>query len=421
MPPGSDRFTWRDDLDEARAEDLAVTRSLSLVERADRQRPPVPPLTTKGTEVHRGRVPHEPRTGKPKSARRLRMPEFIEQKREIFRISLMVNRKRREMQDLDEQVDVERADFQATERYISDTANEYKMRSVRCERELATARIKSEGATRVRMEKQKELKLLTQSVAAIRSEIIRNEDTLECFRRYGGFLTMLGVKDALGAVDGEYLLTEFDEMERANLFLIEQYDEVRGLVDLKLGQLANSLQQTDHDLDSLAIRQREVPVVGDSAEQLTEADARRAEGLDAELVRVTRLIRATYVSCFGNAGDVSTMAMLEQIENALEQMYRRVACVSPAFVHKKQKKKDEMRLEARRIETQARKNAEMKTKMEQALERSRMPVAKRTGRPMVRRMLPIVGHRIDEEKTRADLVERQRIETLLFEDTDSKD
>jgi hypothetical protein len=80
-----------------------------------------------------------------------------------------------------------------------------------------------------------------------------------------------------------------------------------------------------------------------------------------------------------------------------------------------------MRLEARRIETQARKTAEMKTKMEQALERSKMPVAKRTGRPIVRRALPIVGHRIDEEKTRVDLLERQRIETLLFEDTDSKD
>jgi hypothetical protein len=92
--------------------------------------------------------------------------------------------------------------------------------------------------------------------------------------------------------------------------------------------------------------------------------------------------------------------------------------VKPQFAEAKQKKKDEARFEQQRAAMAEKKAAEQKLKYDQAVERAQKPIKKRTGRPPVRRMLPITIQRTDPEKLSAEQFERERIEKLLYGEED---
>jgi hypothetical protein len=344
------------------------------------------------------------------------MPEFIAHKRDVFLIALMCGRKNKEITDLANETKTQEQNFLDTEAAISEMSTQYKMATAHLEANLARARKATEGAARARMDIQKQYKLMVQSSAAIRSDIVKNEDNLERYRLYDDFLTVVAHDKPDGfRNDPKNLIQELEDMEDDNLFIIGQYEQLRVAAEKRLDKVSSQIVSTDAHIKVAAERAASVPdFSSSSSHRLSESDTRAAEKLDAEIREIRDLITQTYIRCFGKAGNLSSIMMLEQIENALERLYQKMKVVNPVFAGKKQKKKDEERMERRRLDALEQKAAEQKLKVEQALARATKPRKLMTGRPMMNRMLPIVCTRPNEEKLRADLMERERLEALLY-------
>jgi hypothetical protein len=189
-----------------------------------------------------------------------------------------------------------------------------------------------------------------------------------------------------------------------------QYLEAQ--TDKAVGKIGQTLERTERgivEVERLRSDFREVAEIGD------EVDPRICEALDREVRRLTELIATSHARCFGVWGSLPPLLMLKRIENALEELYKRLRMVRPAFAEAKQRKKDEQRLERQKEEIAEKKAADQRLKYDQALERAQMPIKRRTGRPPVRRMLPIRVKAEDPEKCLAEQIERERIEKLLFD------
>jgi hypothetical protein len=417
LPAGAKQFHFREIEDARRQEILASTRAMTLVQRTGLEQQPLPPLVSKGTIRHRRAVGMPPPPETPHTTRRMRMPEYIAQKQEVFLIELMIQRKRQEMASLDAERQAEEAAFLTAERVITDTSNEYKMASAQTEAAVARARKASEAATSRRMELQKQHKMLLQSVAIARSDISKNEDALERYRQYRDFLVNMTPegRDPDEFYDGpERLIQQLDELERSNVFLVDEFESLSDCHEKRVENVETAIGRVDEAVADVQERAQGVAEVHELSEAISEDDVRASEQTNRELMYLTEIIARTHTNCFRVTGNLPALLMLTRIENALEDLYRKMKAIRPVFVEAKQRQKDEERMERQKEEASEKKAADQRLKYEQALERAQMPIKKRTGRPPLKRMLPITAKAVDPEKSLADQIERERIEALLY-------
>lgn len=421
MPPGSEKFDYREKQAQEARSKWNSYKKMSLVQRTDLVKPTVPPLVTTATMKV-----HEPTRTKQnmksprevpqfKTERHQRMTEFIEQKREIFLIQLMIDRKNKERNKLSNDIITEEKNLQDTEIQIEQTANQYKMQSAQIEANLARARIAAEAATKKRMELQKELKRATNAVGVSKSEILKNEDTLEAYRRYDKFMRMVAPEPFK---DPKELIDYFAQMENENLFLLQQCQNIENDIMSKVDEASGRINETQKDIDVVEKKLEKVPEIPVLEETLVTGSS-ETEMLDNELVFITEMVSKTYTACFGKGANVTAISQLEKIEMALEHLYDEIATVKPSFVAEKQSIKDKERRENEKREANEAKVAELKRKMEAALARSNKPVKKRTGRPPVCRMLPNSTNKKNVEKVQAQMLEQQRLDHLLFDPDES--
>jgi hypothetical protein len=291
------------------------------------------------------------------------------------------------------------------------------MATAQTEAALARARKASEAAMKKRMELQKDYKYSLHASSVVRAEIARNENTIYAYRRYAEFLKIVtpdGYETKDFFDDPKKLMEELDAMEQDNCFLMEAYEDLLSDDAKRTSQMENKVRTTETEIRDVQTKWDMVPVVTESREVLMNGSVMEQEALEAELRLLADRIMETYVNCFGKTANLTSILMLEKIENALEDLYVRIQYVKPSFVEDKQKIKDEQRIEKHRLELLEKKEAGQRLKMEQALARAKMPIKKRTGRPPIARYLPIMFHRKDPEVCEAEALERERIEKLLY-------
>jgi hypothetical protein len=196
--------------------------------------------------------------------------------------------------------------------------------------------------------------------------------------------------------------------------MVEQYETRARLQDAGIEECTENLAVTEEGIRAMEERGKFVPVVQAIEYRLREGNVKRAAGIEAELLHLNELITRTHVKCFGPAQNFTSLKMLERIEIALEELHMKIPEVSPAYFHMRQKKHDEMRLEQHRLDAQLRKELDQKQKYDQAVERAQMPIKRRTGRPKMKRMLPVKLHRIDPDQALAERREQERTDNLLY-------
>ena len=106
--------------------------------------------------------------------------------------------------------------------------------------------------------------------------------------------------------------------------------------------------------------------------------------------------------------------MLAQLENTLEDMYRRVNFIEPSFVTKKMQQMNKAKREKSRkmaMEAQVRALAEKK---EQALLRAQREVKRNNGRPVIMRTVPKQKDKRDDLKAKKLLQKQLEQEIMLF-------
>ncbi|OHT15969.1 hypothetical protein TRFO_42172 [Tritrichomonas foetus] len=347
----------------------------------------------------------------------MRMTEFVQEKREVFLIQLIIDRKNKEIARLNNQAKSEENDLQDREMKIAETSNEYKMTSAQIEAALARARKSSEAATKKRVELQKELKCESQTVALIQSEILKNQDTLEAYRQYDEFLHSIipNGKDFDSHFQSpETLLKYFDDIEQENLFLLDQFQNRTEEIEKDMTKYDKDMNQYDATYSVLKERVDSLPVVPEEQTELMEGNVHESEFIDNELQRLSNLIYSTFVKCFGTGSSLSAITMLEILEQGMEDLYDRIQYVKPSFRNEKMSIIDKQRhLQELRDEAE-RKEAQQQEKMLKAIERAKKPIPKKNGKPIRGRMLPNMFIKKDEEAERQRMLERKRIEDLLY-------
>ena len=427
MPEGSDRFGYREDENAKQREELAKIHQMSLIQRTDRMQPSIPALANQTAR------PHEPKTAKsnqsapreikpvppesPNVVKSMRMTDFVQEKREIFLIQLIIDRKNKEVQRLNNQIKSEEDQLQDTEMKIVEASNEYKMTSAQIEAMLARARNSSETATKKRVELQKELRCQQQTVSLIRSDIMKNEDLLENYKQCKEFLD--SVKPSYANFDDYFkgpdvLLKHFDDMEQENLFLLDQYQNRQDEIQKDQKKFDKDLIESEELLTKVSKKVETLPQAEVEDLQLCPGNVQMSEQIDSETAKLTELIKKTFLHCFGKPSTDTAISMLELIEKAMDDLYAKVQNVKPSFRNEKMTIKDKQRhLQELRDEAD-RKQAQQYEKMMKAYEKAKQPIIKKTGRRVYRRMLPNMFIKKDEEAERRKAEERQRIDNLLY-------
>jgi hypothetical protein len=343
------------------------------------------------------------------------MTGLVLQKREMFHLQLLIQRKRQEIANLDSERCAAEADFFNSQRELDETANQFSTASAQAEAAVARARRAAEIATKKRMYLQKQMWIATQANAAVRADIAKQQDQLDRYREYRDFILRLtpdGHTMEEFYSDPLLLVAELDRLHEATLFLMNQVKRFAAIRDENIKRTADAIDATEQELAAIP----EVEEVEECTEVLSDGNLRASDHADQELRRITALVARAHRGCFRGTSNLSAFAMLDQIETGLEQLHNRIRCIKWAFVQAKQRRKDEERLERQKKETTERKAADVKLKSDQALERAQMPIKRRTGKPTIRRMLPIKINRQDPDVFMAEQMERERLEKLLYGD-----
>lgn len=347
---------------------------------------------------------------------RQQMSEFVDQKREIFHVQLLIDRKNKEIHRIQNMRKTEKKNIVEEYAKIAETSNQYKMTTNQYEAELTRGKKAMDNAIRRRTELQKELKKKSAFVAVLESEISRNEETLYSYRTYSDFMKKLTPPDRKMLDyfnEPEVLLEELEKVEDENLFLIRHCQELTYAQDAGLKAVQGEIDQTEAESTDVQEAMSKLKQVDEITLGNTGAVARECDDLDAQRRRLANMVTKTYKHCFGESADVNTLTRLERLENELEKMYRQSATIDPAFIAAKQAEKDKVRRDIQRKEKAEQHEREQKRRLDQVIARARMPIKRRTGRPLFERKLPIkvARNQVDRKKK---LEEELILEQFLY-------
>ncbi|KAJ3081675.1 Cilia- and flagella-associated protein 100, partial [Quaeritorhiza haematococci] len=191
----------------------------------------------------------------------------------------------------------------------------------------------------------------------------------------------------------QQLLDIFAELEENNLALIqncqeteETLEELRqkiGETEARMeGETASLKQQIDFLNAAVAKEVEKAQVLEERAKIFsgiagTELQERLLEELNHK-------VKEVYRRCIGdNEANLSTLQMLTNIENRLEQLFETIEMMPQDKVEQAEKVKDKERRQRLREEKMETQRILQEERVQRALERARAPVKKKTGKPVV--------------------------------------
>jgi len=399
-------------------EERQSMKSLSLVDRTGLLKPRVPSslyrtLPNTRSPLYSAKSNSSFIRRKKESQERFqRMTEFIQQKREIYVVQLLIDKKGEEIEKINDSIIGDEKQMNEEEIQISDTAQRYKMMTTKIEADLAKGRKSAEHMTQQRVELLQRFKRQTTNNAIIKSEISKNEETLESYILYHDFLSQWPDGPGWFLSDPNIMINELARIESENLFLIRQCEQI---TESKRGetkdynQLFNDLERIIESIEHSREKSLNFPMQGQEPNEVESI-----EDIESLISSYTSIIEKTYKSCFKKRADVTPITMLERIENRLEEMYQEITLVEPAFVDAKQLQREKERREEQRKLMQKEKERLQQEKKDQALARATKPIKKREGRPLVARTIPFKAHKNDDEIQRLLLLGMEKQQALLF-------
>lgn len=414
MPPDSELLARRDKEVEKQKRIKTAKARMNLQER---NCPTLPNLNPSPSKVYQStstlidRSDYIPPVG-PEYQCREELHEFIDQKREIFLVQLLIDRKKKEIERINQQQKSENKSIDDQNGKMAETTNQYKMTMSQLEGGLVRGRKAMDIAVKRRLELQSELKKKQANVQEIKAQITLNEEQVEQFRNYDDFLKKISPdsKKELLYDNPVALLDELERIERENLLLIQRCGDYNYAREGVISYINDSYHLTVQEIANIKKAKDEIPDIK-VEDQTPESISRDAEILDRELTRLAKIVQRTFVGCFSKKSDITTLMMLERLENELEKMYRETEYIAPSFIIEKQNLKAKQRREEQRREKQEKQIREQQKKMEAALERSKKPIKRKTGRPLNCRALPMkVNRKVDKK-----LVDEEYFENLLFQ------
>ena len=396
-------------------------RTMTLKERQELLRPTfTPSVTSQRTRRSYATTSMSTRSSEPRK-RSMRITDFIQNKREIFLLQLVQDTKMNEIEKINKQIKQSEHLFVEQEEELQKLSQQYKMISTQSEQQVANGKRRAEEANCIKIELQSKLRKKVHEIGLLKAEISKNEETLEMYQKYYQFLDRIkpdGKEVEYYFKDPKLLDEEFDKIESDNLFIIRHCLAVRDKINDGKETSAEKLRVVEEALDAILPRlEKNAAESKDILETNYDHSKEMKQELDNitdEVNSITKEVLKTYIRCYGEDPKLNIMVMLNKLNNDLEDMYYKSEFVSKAYIHQKQSQFDKERRERQRIALQNEKEAIANQKKEQALERAKMPIKRRMGRPLITKTSIRKVKRPSDEKLRRLAREQKAQEELLF-------
>eukprot|EP01137_Pigoraptor_chileana_P008705 Opistho-2@55919 len=199
--------------------------------------------------------------------------------------------------------------------------------------------------------------------------------------------------------DPKQLLDIFAELEEQNLSLIQNSQETEeALEELKQKIAATqermlketeSLKQQIEYLEGAIVREEEKARSLEERAKFFSFGVLGVEDQEKELEEMNRKVEEVYMHCIGdNEANISTLQMLTNIENRLEELFEAIELMPPDKVEQAEKMKEKERRQRQREEKLEMQRIHQEERVKRALQRAKEAPRKKTGKPVMFRSAP---------------------------------
>ena len=400
-------------------------RHLSLIQRADLQKPPIPTVMTKSTQLAQsGKRILFSDTSRSISSQshdkirgtQLRVNDIVNQKRDIYIMQMLIDRKNIEIKKINHTMNLSEKELIEKNKKIDQLQSDYKIMNAQNEARLAKARKNMEKATRLKVYTQKQYNSLRNSVNHWLSEVAKNMNLLDTYRRYDEFLkdmTPRGYETFEYFKNPQVLIDDFATLEEANRSLFQDIQYYENIVKRDEEKFATKCGKVDESITMMKNQISKIPTVTPFPNP-SESHYKEFDDKTKELDYFSNIIRNTYIKCLNKEDNVTSKVMINRINDRFEEFYRQISSMDHTIVMAQLIEKDKKRCEELKLKQQAAKEAETKIKMEIALQRANRPVKKRNGRLLYPKVPIIKNENKNDMRLLRLMKERQRMNEFLY-------
>ncbi|KAI9351284.1 hypothetical protein BDR26DRAFT_907396 [Obelidium mucronatum] len=209
----------------------------------------------------------------------------------------------------------------------------------------------------------------------------------------------------------QQLLDIFAELEENNLALIQNCQETEETLEelktkiveteARMEKETQSLTQQIEFLNTAIEREEEKASLLEERAKLFSTGLVGVESQEKLLEDLNHKVKEVYRRCIGDSdANLSTLQMLTNIENKLEQLFETIENMPRDKVEQAEKTKDKERRRRLREEKMETQRAIQEKRVQVALERAKAPVKKKVGKPVVFRSAPPQKKKKKEEFTK---------------------
>lgn len=199
--------------------------------------------------------------------------------------------------------------------------------------------------------------------------------------------------------DPQQLLDIFAELEEQNLSLIQNSQETEEALE----ELRQTIKQTQERMNrETEILKGQIDFLNDAInreeERAKELEMKskmfsygefKAEDQEKMLQMLNKKVEEVYRHCIGdNEANISTLQMLTNIENRLEELFEQIEVMPPDRVEMAEKAKEKERRMRLREEKMEQQRLHQEDRVRRALERAQAEPKKKTGKPLMFRSEP---------------------------------
>lgn len=344
-----------------------------------------------------------------------RISEFVQGKREVFIVQLLINKKQEEMNRLNKQMKKTELNYIDAQKEIKGLGRKYKNEQIALESNLSNGRKLAEAARTKRSDLQKSVKMKSIKIDNLKIENSKHEELREIYYECYRYLDKMNPGDCSPleyfhhpSVLVERILRSEDE----NKFLNDQIDHHDSTKSPESNPQLQISQEIQAQIDQ--IQDESSKLVKSIDYQLDSTHINKLAMSEKFIEDLSNMISKVYLNCFNFNAQVPPLEKLRRIDVSLENFYSRVLLLNPKLVEEKRVLKEKERREIARDEGQALKEKIQQEKKEQILIRATQPPRKLNGRPIKKRQLPIKAKKENLEKKLRKQIEAYRQDQLLY-------
>ena len=346
--------------------------------------------------------------------------DFIRQKREIFVAQLAIDTKREELERLEQIEQEEEQSLRAKEAEINLFRDQFRSFLANDGKATMEARHAAEVKSKERIEISLQIKQVSTQIAALRNEIAHHDEKLQECQAYKDFLEALTPKDWKEEHPGEMyfkdpkqLMNIMISLEEQNMFLIRHCQEAEDAVERYRVKFNNLLESRDGSITEMLQKKdkkkQELNELIEKNEQYkVTRDFKHGNELSPQEMKELQDAISKFHKKLGfeNTASPDASSMLKRIEMKMEEVMINLSKLDEAQLKQLTQEKELKRRNEERQQKNEKERKEQEEKTNKALALAMMPIKKKTGRPLVERVIPV------KTQSREKLEEEARLRKL---------